>query len=97
MAGRGIDVPDVVLVINYDMHNDIEDYTHRIGCTVRAGKNGSAVTFLTLGDTGETGPKRCGKMRRGRWPTVFIIHTYICTYNIYYVYIYYVYIYYEYI
>ncbi|EFJ40682.1 hypothetical protein VOLCADRAFT_77867 [Volvox carteri f. nagariensis] len=52
VAGRGIDVPDVALVINYDMPNNIENYTHRIGRTGRAGKKGVAVTFLTLGDTG---------------------------------------------
>ncbi|KXZ50152.1 hypothetical protein GPECTOR_17g788 [Gonium pectorale] len=52
VAGRGIDVPDVALVINYDMPNNIENYTHRIGRTGRAGKKGAAVTFLTLGDTG---------------------------------------------
>ena len=48
VAGRGIDVPDVTLVINYDMPNNIEAYTHRIGRTGRAGKKGTAVTFLTL-------------------------------------------------
>ena len=31
VAGRGIDVPDVALVVNYDMPNSIENYTHRIG------------------------------------------------------------------
>lgn len=51
VAGRGIDVPDVALVINYDMPSHIEPYTHRIGRTGRAGRKGTAVTFLTLGDT----------------------------------------------
>ncbi|KAL6755306.1 P-loop containing nucleoside triphosphate hydrolase protein [Haematococcus lacustris] len=51
VAGRGIDVPDVALVINYDMPNTIEAYTHRIGRTGRAGKKGTALTFLTLSDT----------------------------------------------
>ena len=49
VAGRGIDVPDVAAVINYDMPHSIENYTHRIGRTGRAGKSGYAVTFLTLG------------------------------------------------
>ena len=49
VAGRGIDVPDVSLVVNYDMPNSIEQYTHRIGRTGRAGKKGIAITFLTLG------------------------------------------------
>lgn len=51
VAGRGIDVPDVALVINYDMPNNIEAYTHRIGRTGRAGKKGTAITFLTGGDS----------------------------------------------
>jgi len=51
VAGRGIDVPDVALVVNYDMPNTIEAYTHRIGRTGRAGKRGQAITFLTLADS----------------------------------------------
>ncbi|KAL4529677.1 hypothetical protein Ndes2437B_g08758 [Nannochloris sp. 'desiccata'] len=51
VAGRGIDVPNVALVINYDMPLTIEAYTHRIGRTGRAGKKGDALTFLTMGDT----------------------------------------------
>merc|ERR1712071_599667 len=39
VAGRGIDIKDVSLVINYDMAKTIEDYTHRIGRTGRAGKH----------------------------------------------------------
>ena len=50
VAGRGIDVPNVSLVINYDMPNSIEAYTHRIGRTGRAGRKGEAMTFLTLQD-----------------------------------------------
>lgn len=48
VAGRGIDVPDVALVINYDMPATVEAYTHRIGRTGRAGRKGAAITFLTL-------------------------------------------------
>ncbi len=47
VAGRGIDIKDVSLVINYDMAKSIEQYTHRIGRTGRAGKSGHAITFLT--------------------------------------------------
>lgn len=50
LAGRGIDVPDVSLVINFTMAGNIESYTHRIGRTGRAGKQGVAVTFLDNGD-----------------------------------------------
>ncbi|KAL8470345.1 hypothetical protein ACS0TY_032990 [Phlomoides rotata] len=51
VAGRGIDIPDVAHVINYDMPGNIEAYTYRIGRTGRAGKTGIATTFLTLHDT----------------------------------------------
>ncbi|KAE9553538.1 hypothetical protein FO519_003231 [Halicephalobus sp. NKZ332] len=50
VAGRGIDVKDVRLVLNYDMAKTIEDYTHRIGRTGRAGKSGKAVSFVTPDD-----------------------------------------------
>ncbi|KAK7908103.1 mRNA splicing protein prp28 [Apiospora marii] len=46
LAGRGLDVPDVSLVVNFNMASSIEAYTHRIGRTGRAGKSGVAVTFL---------------------------------------------------
>jgi ATP-dependent RNA helicase DDX23/PRP28 len=46
LAGRGIDVPDVSLVVNFNMATNIESYTHRIGRTGRAGKSGIAITFL---------------------------------------------------
>ncbi len=39
----------MALVVNYDMPGSIEDYTHRIGRTGRAGKKGIAITFLTMG------------------------------------------------
>lgn len=51
VAGRGIDVANVALVVNYDMAHTVEAYTHRIGRTGRAGRKGTAVTFLTGGDT----------------------------------------------
>jgi ATP-dependent RNA helicase DDX23/PRP28 len=51
VAGRGIDIKDVSMVINYDMAKTIEDYTHRIGRTGRAGKTGIAVSFVTKDDS----------------------------------------------
>lgn len=51
VAGRGIDIKDVSMVINYDMAKSIEDYTHRIGRTGRAGKTGIAVSFCTPDDS----------------------------------------------
>lgn len=46
VAGRGIDVEDVVLVVNFEMPASLEAYTHRIGRSGRAGKAGLAVSFL---------------------------------------------------
>ncbi len=46
VAARGIDIPDVTHVINYDEPNSYEEYTHRIGRTGRAGKSGRALTFV---------------------------------------------------
>jgi ATP-dependent RNA helicase DDX23/PRP28 len=50
LAGRGIDVQDVSLVINFQMAGTIEAYVHRIGRTGRAGKQGTSITFLTNDD-----------------------------------------------
>lgn len=45
LAGRGIDLQDVSLVVNYNLPSSIEAYQHRIGRTGRAGKSGVAVSF----------------------------------------------------
>ncbi|OFZ83798.1 MAG: RNA helicase [Betaproteobacteria bacterium RBG_16_66_20] len=50
VAARGIDVPGINLVVNYDAPRQAEDYVHRIGRTGRAGRAGVAVTFLGHGD-----------------------------------------------
>lgn len=47
VAARGLDVDDLEVVFNYDLPNDAEDYTHRIGRTGRAGKSGRAFTFVS--------------------------------------------------
>uniref|UniRef100_A0A7S2MDB2 RNA helicase n=2 Tax=Octactis speculum TaxID=3111310 RepID=A0A7S2MDB2_9STRA len=47
VAGRGLDVPDLVCVVNYSCPNHIEDYVHRVGRTGRAGKKGTAYTFIS--------------------------------------------------
>lgn len=51
VAARGIDVSDVQFVLNFDMPKDIEKYTHRIGRTGRAGKEGTAISFITPENT----------------------------------------------
>ena len=50
VAGRGLDIPDVSFVFNYDLPTKIENYCHRIGRTGRAGKSGIAISFITDGD-----------------------------------------------
>ncbi|MGB5870452.1 MAG: C-terminal helicase domain-containing protein, partial [Albidovulum sp.] len=45
VAARGIDIPDVRHVYNFDLPNVAENYVHRIGRTARAGRAGSAVAF----------------------------------------------------
>jgi superfamily II DNA/RNA helicase len=50
VAARGIDVPGINLVVNYDAPRQAEDYVHRIGRTGRAGRAGVAVTFLGRDD-----------------------------------------------
>jgi superfamily II DNA/RNA helicase len=50
VAARGIDVPGINLVVNYDAPRAAEDYVHRIGRTGRAGRAGVAVTFLGRGE-----------------------------------------------
>ena len=50
VAARGIDVPGINLVVNYDAPRGAEDYVHRIGRTGRAGRSGVAVTFLRRGE-----------------------------------------------
>ena len=50
VAARGIDVPGINLVVNYDAPRQAEDYVHRIGRTGRAGRAGVAVTFLGAQD-----------------------------------------------
>jgi ATP-dependent RNA helicase DeaD len=47
VAGRGIDVDDLALVVNFDLPYDPEDYVHRIGRTGRAGKQGVAISLVT--------------------------------------------------
>lgn len=47
VAARGLDIPNVSHVINFDPPKQYEDYVHRIGRTGRAGKTGKALTFIT--------------------------------------------------
>jgi superfamily II DNA/RNA helicase len=51
VAARGLDIPDVSHVFNYDAPHHAEDYVHRIGRTGRAGRKGTAYTLITPEDS----------------------------------------------
>lgn len=53
VASRGLDIPEVGLVVNYDVPGNPDDYIHRVGRTGRAGRSGQAVTMV-----GQRDPKR---------------------------------------
>lgn len=50
VAARGLDIPNVSHVINYDMPGNLEEYVHRIGRTARMGRPGTAITFVSEWD-----------------------------------------------
>jgi ATP-dependent RNA helicase DeaD len=51
VAARGLDIPDVSHVINYDIPDDTDAYVHRIGRTGRMGRKGEAITLVTPRET----------------------------------------------
>ena len=50
VGARGLDIEDVAMVINWDIPNEPEEYTHRVGRTARAGKGGITISFVTERD-----------------------------------------------
>ncbi|KAF2502880.1 DEAD-domain-containing protein [Lophium mytilinum] len=52
VAARGLDIPEVAMVIHYDLPRDPDDYIHRSGRTARAGRSGESVSFIGQRDTG---------------------------------------------
>lgn len=53
VAARGLDIPEVAHVYNFDLPNVAENYVHRIGRTARAGRDGRAVAFCAPSEIGE--------------------------------------------
>ncbi|MFL6018668.1 MAG: DEAD/DEAH box helicase [Gaiellaceae bacterium] len=53
VAARGLDLDDIMLVVNYDVPLDDKAYVHRVGRTARAGRTGTSVTFVTPGEQGD--------------------------------------------
>ena len=73
VAARGLDVDDLEVVFNFDLPNDAEDYTHRIGRTGRAGRKGRAFTFVSGQELYKLqGMVRWAKLdvRRGKIPSL---------------------------
>ena len=66
VASRGLHVPDVSHVVNYDLPQDPEDYVHRIGRTARAGASGDAISFAC-----ETFAFHASGDRKRSWDTEF--------------------------
>ena len=52
VASRGLDIPNVTQVVNYDLPTNIDDYVHRIGRTGRAGNTGAALSFMNERNAG---------------------------------------------
>ncbi len=53
VAARGLDIEDITHVFNYDLNDDVDSYTHRVGRTARKGKKGTAITLLSGRDHGK--------------------------------------------
>ena len=47
VGARGLDIEEVAMIVNWDLPNEPEEYTHRVGRTARKGRGGLAVSFVT--------------------------------------------------
>lgn len=71
LAARGLDIPLVSYVVNYDMPQNLEEYVHRIGRTARMGRDGTAITFVTEWDfpmLDDLLDNLAGELRQGNSP-----------------------------
>lgn len=50
LLARGLDIPNIKLIVNFDLPHEADDFLHRIGRTARAGKSGTAITLFTLAE-----------------------------------------------
>jgi hypothetical protein len=68
LANRGIDVPDIRLVVEYQMAPNLVEYVHRIGRTARAGREGRAVSLVAAASENEAAMlKEVERCRKGGW------------------------------
>ena len=67
VAARGLDIPNVELVILYDMSMGVDDYVHRVGRTGRIGKRGLAITFWNSRNKGNA-PELCHTLKEVKQP-----------------------------
>jgi len=68
VAARGLDIKDVMHVINYDMPTEVEEYVHRIGRTGRVGNTGRATSFFDMGDDHGIARDLVGMLRKAGQP-----------------------------
>ncbi len=68
VAARGLDIPNVSHVINFDAPKQYEDYIHRIGRTGRAGQRGTALTFVSTGPAAFAEGSRADRSMQSRGP-----------------------------
>lgn len=69
VAARGLDIPDVQHVINFDLPSNIDEYVHRIGRTGRCGNTGRAVSFYDLEADSQLAPSLVRVLSRVGDPT----------------------------
>ena len=67
VAARGLDIPDVQHVVNFDIPSNIDEYVHRIGRTGRCGNTGKAVSFFDPDADGQLARSLVTILSKVRW------------------------------